>query len=66
VQRFVPENAGSLGPAIRRCFNGLIEFSGTMKLSPDKQRLTLTMQDFMLDQNTCRVQSSSHVINYGR
>lgn len=66
VQRFNPDNAGSLGPAVRRCFNGLLEFSGTIKLAPDKQRLTLTMQDFLLDQSTCRVQSSSHVISYGR
>jgi hypothetical protein len=66
VQRADGQSPRPLGPLVQRCFNGLVEFSGTMRLSPDKRRLTINMQDFLIDQNTCRVQSNTHTFYYGR
>ena len=66
VQRFGSQYAGSLGPVVQRCFNGLLELSGTMKLTPDKRRLTINMADFNVDPRTCRMQSSNAAFQYGR
>jgi len=60
VQRFTVQNSGHLGPVIQRCFNGVLEMSGSMRRSPDLRTLTITtVNDFSIDPRSCQIQGST-------
>lgn len=47
---------GSIGNLIDKCFNGKLDAAGTLKLSPDKQTMTVTINnDVDIDPATCKI-----------
>ena len=59
---------GRLGGLITKCFGGTLEGAGTMTLSPDKQRMTMSVKnDIDVDANSCAiVRQNPAVTNYVR
>jgi tetratricopeptide (TPR) repeat protein len=68
VQRYTPQNTGHLGPVIQRCFNGVLEISGTLRLSPDKRTMTMAFaNDFDIDPRSCRmVRNNTVTLQYAK
>jgi tetratricopeptide (TPR) repeat protein len=64
VENRFSDDAGSVSDemkdAVRRCFGGAMEIPGTLRLAPNRQQLTLTMEhDFNFDVTNCRFDSSA-------
>ena len=53
---------------IRNCFGGVLEIPGRLQLSPDGERLTITLDNRVdIDPRTCAfVNSAAYTVVYGR